>query len=113
MSVEYALMLVVITGAVVGVLGLGLNVPFDKAKCAIASALNGGSCDGGAVSVPVPTTSEPGPDPTGGPTTRPIPRSTTPPCDSTSSASDTSTTTSATETSGSDASASGCPTSTD
>src|SRR5205823_6584181 len=99
MSVEYALMLVVITGAVVGVLGLGLNVPFDKAKCAIGTALNGGSCDGGTV--PVPTTSEPGPDPTGGPT-QPIPGGATPPCDSTSSTSGTSTTASSTETSGPD-----------
>ena len=108
MSVEYALMLVVVTGAVVGVLGLGLNVGFDKARCAIGAALNGGSCDESAGSSPVPTSSDPGPDPTGGPTSQPIPGGVTPPCDSASSTSGTS----ATETSGSDASASDCPTST-
>src|SRR4051812_2546510 len=96
MSVEYALMLVVVTGAVVGVLGLGLNVGFDKARCVIGAALNGGSCDGGAVSGPVPTTSDPGPGPTGGPTSHgPLPGDSTPPCDA-------SATTSQTESSGSD-----------
>jgi hypothetical protein len=87
MSVEYALMLVVITGAVAGLLRLGLNVPFEKAMCAIQAALSGGSCDG-TVLTPAPTTSEPGPDPTGAPTTQaPMDADSTPPCDSTSSTS--------------------------
>jgi len=81
MSVEYALMLVVISGAVVGLLGFGLDVPFEKAKCAIETALNGGACDAGTVRTPTPTTSEPGPDPTGAPTTQaPIPAGSPFPC---------------------------------
>jgi hypothetical protein len=99
MSVEYALLLVVISGAMVGLLGFGLDVPFEKAKCAFEAALNGGSCDGGTVPGPTPTTSEPGPHPTGAPTTQtPIPADSTPACDSTSSTSGASATASQTET---------------
>jgi hypothetical protein len=101
MTVEYALLLVVITGAVAGVLGLGLDVSFERAKCVLEAAMNGGSCDGDSVSNPVPTTAEPGPEQTGAPPTQaPLPGGPTPPCESTSPT-----------TSGPEPSASGCPTS--
>jgi hypothetical protein len=98
MSVEYALMLVVISGAVVGLLGFGLDVPFEKAKCAIETALNGGSCDAGTLQIPSPPTPGPRPGPTGAPTTQiPIPADSAPACDSASSTSSTSSTSDASD----------------
>jgi Flp pilus assembly pilin Flp len=107
MSVEYALLLVVITGAVIGMLSLDVTKLFKTAECAIEAALNGGSCDGGTVLPPDPTTPELGPAPTGAPTTQPpITADPSPSCEPTSSQTRT------TPTSGSDGSASDCPTTT-
>jgi Flp pilus assembly pilin Flp len=108
MSVEYALLLVVITGAVAGVLGLGVTDWFKQAGCAMQAATNGNSCDGG---LPAPTGPPAGPGPTGGPATQPPSGIPALPCDSTSSTSSTSGASAAesqAETSGSNPSASDC-----
>jgi hypothetical protein len=88
MSVEYALMLVVITGAVAGVLGLGATRMFQPAECALASAM-GTPCgaDGSGSSDPLGGLPDPGP--TAGPTQAPVIASNpTPSCSPTSSAAD-------------------------
>jgi len=118
MSVEYALMLVVITGAVAGVLGLGVSGSFKTAECAIQSAITGQAC-GTSTGTPAGTGTPGGTDqpggagPTGEPTTQaPLPADPSASCDTTMSTSGTATATSQTGTSGSDSSPSECPTST-
>jgi Flp pilus assembly pilin Flp len=118
MSVEYALMLVVITGAIAGVLGLGVTGSFKTAQCALQSAITDQGCGTGTgapadTGTPSGVGQPAGTGPTGEPTTgAPLPADPPSWCETTSSTSGTATTTAQTETSDSDTSASGCPTST-
>jgi Flp pilus assembly pilin Flp len=97
MSVEYALMLVVITGAIAGLLGLGVTDSFKTTQCAIQSAITGQAC-GSGTGTPVGTgtpagTGTPGgiqqpggTGPTGVPTTEaPLPVDPSPSCTTTAS----------------------------